>query len=58
MYFEIIIKVKKKEKSYSHVHLYVPSLTHMMSRYLGFFPALQSLQNQLPSGIEMLRQSG
>lgn len=39
-------------------HLYVPSLTQMMSLYLGFFPARQSLQNQLPSGIAMFRQSG
>lgn len=39
-------------------HLYVPSLTHMMSLYFGFLPARQSLQNQLPSGMAMLRQSG
>lgn len=39
-------------------YLYVPSLTHMMSLYLGFFPALQSLQYQLPSGMAMFRQSG
>lgn len=38
--------------------LYVPSLTQMMSLYLGFFPARQSLQNQLPSGMAMFRQSG
>lgn len=30
----------------------------MMSWKCSFFPALQSLQNQLPSGISMFRQSG
>lgn len=39
-------------------HLYFPNFTQMMSVYLGFFPALQSLQNQLPSGMAMFRQSG
>lgn len=39
-------------------HLYFPNFTQMMSVYLGFLPALQSLQNQLPSGMAMLRQSG
>lgn len=37
--------------------LYRPTFTHRMSLKRGFFPALQSLQYQLPFGISMLRHS-
>lgn len=38
-------------------HLYLPTFTHRMSLKRGFFPALQSLQYQLPFGISMFRHS-
>lgn len=34
-----------------------PHLTHRMSLNRGLFPALQSLQNQLPCGISMFKHS-
>lgn len=37
--------------------LYLPTFTHKMSLKRGFFPALQSLQYQLPFGISMFRHS-
>lgn len=39
-------------------HLNLPNFTQMMSWYLGRLLLRQSLQNQLPSGMAMLRQSG
>lgn len=38
-------------------YLYRPTLTHRMSLKWGFFPARQSLQNQLPLGMSMFRHS-
>lgn len=38
-------------------YLYRPHLTQRMSFMRGFFPALQSLQNQLPWGISIFKHS-